>query len=336
MIPKKISLCLCLLLVLSLLFCSCGGDTEEPEDTNEGPVTHTVTFDSQGGTPVPSIFVIHGSAISEPPKPTRENSVFDGWYLGNVKWDFTRSVREDTTLVARWSDPSATFEYKINSETNEAAVVAIKGSITTSELIIPSTYKGFPVTAIGDEVFKNNLAGIVQKIFLPSTIKSVGADAFSGCENIHIDLSTAVLTEVGEFAFANCNLLGDVLLGEGLTELPAYAFMNCSSLTFVYLPSTLTRIDESVFDGCETLSTILIPSSVEEIGHGAFSDCDSLSTLFFGGTQEEFDLLMTRTNQSFNKPLLDLKEEVILYSETEPSGEGNYWHYDDTHTPKLW
>ena len=336
MTAKKIILCLCVLLTLTLLACSCGGDAEEPNDSSEEAVTHTVTFDSQGGTPVPSVQVRHGTSVSEPSVPTRENSIFEGWYYGNVKWSFFRSIEQDVTLVARWTDSGSLFEYEINSQTNEATILGIQGSLAVDQLIIPSTIKGFPVTAIGERAFEDAPATLTKGITLPSSIKAVGDYAFSGCEDIPIDTSAATFTQIGEFAFADCNLLSSISLGEGMTELPAYAFMNCEALIFVYLPSTVTRIDESAFDGCKNLSAVLIPSAVEEIGHGAFNKCESLSSLFFGGTREQFDLLLTHTHSNFNAPLFDLAEEVFLYSADEPAEKGNYWRYDETHTPKLW
>ena len=40
----------------------------------------TVTYDTQGGTPVESVRVLHGESVS-PETPTREGYRFDGWYL---------------------------------------------------------------------------------------------------------------------------------------------------------------------------------------------------------------------------------------------------------------
>ena len=67
----------------------------------------TVTFDSNGGTEVQPITVKRGETIICPDtvflKSTLENPVvFDGWYLGNKKWDFKSGVNEDMTLVAHW------------------------------------------------------------------------------------------------------------------------------------------------------------------------------------------------------------------------------------------
>lgn len=90
------------------------------EATLPAPVTHTVTFDSNGGSSVASISgVIHGNVITAPVNPTRTNYNFDGWYLdtaSTTSWNFaTDTVTSDIILYAKWtaatpsssSDPSS-------------------------------------------------------------------------------------------------------------------------------------------------------------------------------------------------------------------------------------
>jgi len=66
----------------------------------------TVTFNSNGGTPVPQAKVSSGQKIIKPTNPTRTGFVFDDWYKdeGFTKvWQFqVDTVTEDITLYARW------------------------------------------------------------------------------------------------------------------------------------------------------------------------------------------------------------------------------------------
>ena len=333
MITKKLSFLLCVLLAFSLLFSACAEDPDTTEESTE-PTTHTVIFDSQGGTPVPSAIVAHAATVPEPTPPTRENSTFLGWYVGDLRWSFTKTVREDVTLVAKWEDSSLAFDYEIVGD--HAVIKGLTSAPKESEIIIPDTIKGFPVTAIGDGAFKEAFSDEVKKISLPASITSIGEEAFRNCGSIEIFFSTASITYVGESAFANCTLLREIPLGAGLTELPMNAFMNCKSLVSVLLPSTLTYIDESVFEGCDALTTILIPASVEEVGHSAFRDCRALSTLLFEGDGVAFDAFLTRVIRQKNEAIFDCADDVCLYSENEPTDNGSYWHYDATHSPKVW
>ena len=62
-----------------------------------------VTFDTQGGSEVTSITVKKDDTIKEPEIPTKEGYIFEGWYYENQKFDFDTKIKEDITLVAKWS-----------------------------------------------------------------------------------------------------------------------------------------------------------------------------------------------------------------------------------------
>ena len=65
---------------------------------------YTVTFDTDGGTPVPpNQEVEYGLTATEPTTaPTKTGYTFDGWYLGNEKYNFSDAVEQDITLKAKW------------------------------------------------------------------------------------------------------------------------------------------------------------------------------------------------------------------------------------------
>jgi len=72
-------------------------------------ITYTVTFDSNGGSPNPTPQTVeHGGLATEPPAPTKGDSIFQGWYDDDKKWDFpTDVITRDVTLKAKWTDGTA-------------------------------------------------------------------------------------------------------------------------------------------------------------------------------------------------------------------------------------
>lgn len=66
----------------------------------------TVTFDSKGGTDVPSQNQMYGEQLELPQPPTREGYEFTGWYKDYgcyTKWNVEEdTVETDMTLYAGW------------------------------------------------------------------------------------------------------------------------------------------------------------------------------------------------------------------------------------------
>ena len=91
-------------------------------------VLYTVTFDSQGGSPVESIHNVNaGSVIAEPEEPKMEGYVFNGWHKepeGFNSWDFENyTINEDTTLYAKWSAISAPETYTVSFDSQGGSPV---------------------------------------------------------------------------------------------------------------------------------------------------------------------------------------------------------------------
>ena len=65
---------------------------------------YTVSFDSNGGSPVESQLVISGETAAAPADPTRGGLyTFAGWYLNGTRYDFSKPVTSDLKLTARWT-----------------------------------------------------------------------------------------------------------------------------------------------------------------------------------------------------------------------------------------
>lgn len=67
-------------------------------------ITHTVSFDTGGGTPVDPQTVNHGEQAIDPGTPTRDGYAFTGWLLNGEPYDFTTPVTGDVTLEAGWEE----------------------------------------------------------------------------------------------------------------------------------------------------------------------------------------------------------------------------------------
>ena len=85
------------LMILSVLLLSgCGQDE----------ICHTVSFDADGGTPVPaSQSVLDGKKVTKPTDPVKAGYIFDGWFVGDEEWSFESDVvTADIAVKASWAE----------------------------------------------------------------------------------------------------------------------------------------------------------------------------------------------------------------------------------------
>ncbi|WP_307397729.1 endo-beta-N-acetylglucosaminidase [Paenibacillus anaericanus] len=66
--------------------------------------SYNISFDSDGGAPVPAVIkAIAGAKIEEPTGVVKDGYVLEGWYNNNVKWNFAEdTVTGGMTLKAQW------------------------------------------------------------------------------------------------------------------------------------------------------------------------------------------------------------------------------------------
>ncbi|WP_291753735.1 InlB B-repeat-containing protein, partial [Lysinibacillus sp. UBA5990] len=78
-------------------------------------VKHTVSFETDGGSAVPSQSVVNGGIATMPEvEPTKAGYTFGGWYKDAVLtqvYDFTSVITEATTIYAKWNAQMYTVSF---------------------------------------------------------------------------------------------------------------------------------------------------------------------------------------------------------------------------------
>ena len=87
----------------------------------------------------------------------------------------------------------------------------------------------------------------------------------------------------------------------------------------------------TMFWDCRNLTSIVIPSSVTSIGSSAFYNCTALTTVYYGGA--DATAWSGITIGSGNTELTNAT--IYYYSASQPSGSGNFWHYENGE-PTKW
>ena len=104
---------------------------------------YTVTFNSYGGTPVPPVQEVeYGLTATKPAAPEKTGYTFDGWYLGDEKYDFSAAVEQNITLTAKW-------HVTLHNIYAYARLNSYFAPLTTSEFDTPVTLNEATLSRLG-------------------------------------------------------------------------------------------------------------------------------------------------------------------------------------------
>ncbi len=273
---------------------------------------YTVNLDYDGATEnntQQTITVTYDKTIGALPEPTKDGYAFAGWiYNENIVTSTTVWIFDVTsaTFTAQWEKVlagTAGLNYQVNNDEITCSVTGI-GTATDTDIVIPSTYEGKPVTSIGSYAFGScssltlyslmyygtsnktfSLNGqAVTELVIPNTVTSIPSFAFYYCTNItSVTIPNSVIS-IGDEAFYFCSSLTSVTIPDSVTSIGVSAFYGCSSLTSVTIPNSVTSIGVFAFDGCSSLTSVTIPDSVTSIGDEAFRGCSSLTSVTIGNS----------------------------------------------------
>lgn len=163
------------------------------------------------------------------------------------------------------------------------------------ELVIPESHNGKPVLGIRQQAFRLNTN--IRSVTIPNGVKYIGAEAFAYCTTIR-----------------------EAHIADSVEEIGISAFRDCTNLYIDFVcPENLTKVTEKMLCGNTSLKQVVIRGNVTEVSLTAFTDCTALTDIYFEGTEEKWN--------SVKRSWSDVNPTVNFYSETAPTGAGNFWHY---------
>src|SRR6266487_4604083 len=180
----------------------------------------------------------------------------------------------------------------------------------SGDVVIASTYNGYPVTSIGGYAFAGRS---LTSVTIPNSVTVIGDGAFTHCTSLTSVTIANSVTSIG-YAFSGCTSLtnlsveaanpayssldgvlfnkaqttliifppgrgGSYVIPDDVTSIGYYAFYFCTSLTSVTIPNSVTSIELRAFELCTSLTNVTIGNSVTSIGGSAFSLCTSLASV---------------------------------------------------------
>ena len=186
-------------------------------------------------------------------------------------------------------------------------------------LTLPSTLK-----TIGAEAFAyTDFSG---ELLIPDGVTSIGANAFKECDGFGglLSLPDSVKT-VGEWAFYLCKGFTGLKLSAGLTKIEKLSFAFMAGLkTEVVIPEGVTEIGEGAFE-CSYMPSVRLPSTLRKIEKQAFMYAHNLTKITLP------DGLETIGDEAFDGCYF--KKAIVLPASIKSIGKKafhRYSYYSDT------
>lgn len=175
---------------------------------------------------------------------------------------------------------------------------------------LPST-----ITSIGDEAFYNcqsltNIEGLDK-----CNLKSIGSATFSNCKALeNLDFSQSTFTNVPSKAFNGCSALAKITLPNTLTTIGGYAFYACYSIPQLDLSNTaLTTLENYALYQMRETTKFLLPDSISSIGTHAFSVSTSngaVPTILPASLKDKVNYKDAATSPWLNRKVMFTDENV--------------------------
>ena len=234
-----------LLTLFILLFQSCSSDAAMPGDPGYGHQTITVEFEA--GENVKCTY--RGGWVTTP------TLTFTG--TGDM-YDYELLLSEIST------DPVVSSDDDESSEGEDPRTKAPPWSTYRAEVVTFSE----GITHIGKSTLRYNRE--VTSVTLPSTLLSIGQNAFSGTSITAITIPESVVS-IGNLAFSNSDLV-DVVIPDSVVFLGASAFAKCIKLQHLVIGSGVTEINQGLFGNTPYLESVVIGSGVQNINRWLTTD----------------------------------------------------------------
>ena len=260
---------------------------------------YTVTFNSNGGTPVDSQTVEEGS-LATVPTTSRDGYTFASW-----NYDFTKPIMSNTEISASWTPNSGTaykVEYYLESVTEEFKFDLVHtdifageaGSTVTAEI---KNYEHFTYTSSRSKS-SGEIAGdgsLTLKLYyyrneysvqlsIPSTMGKITSDWYFQYAPYDSEIT------VSAAPFPGYKISGWFNGSDKLSSEASYTFKVSENLNlsveFEPIPEMAGYTFYSTETSCslwevndKTVSEVVIPNCVTEIDSSAFEDCLNLESI---------------------------------------------------------
>ena len=314
------------------------------------PEGKRITFDSDGGSPVPSIILSEGTIPGELPISSRNGYSFTGWYTSSgALYDASAPLTENITLTAEWEKINTPIEWFEFTEAVGGYQVRLADDVVPDDvtiLDIPETYNGKNITMIAGEGFMD-LKNLTE-VYIPKNVDAIDYRAFKDCVNlttVHFPADTDI-SRIGFEAFKGCSELKQLEVEGGASILKKIVSISNDSFAesgmtaqfeeeggLYYWGDILMGTEQTIADdySASELTEINIRQNTRVIAGWALRNCTKVASIYLPDSvvylsHEPFPKSSALETISFPAGIIELDEYNGLLpgtiKEIEVRGEG--------------
>lgn len=206
------------------------------------------------------------------------NYAFDEWALETV------TLNEGITLIGSYAFYQDAYLTGITIPSTVKSINEYAFShcpaLTNVTFAANSQLESIGKYAFGSETASYNRN--LQTFSLPSSVKTIGENAFRGTSLTTINIpNDSLLESIGDYAFLSTQLTGFTITNK-LKSIGVGAFKNLSTLETITMSqspdtSKLETIGNSAFSGCTKMTGFVLSNTLTSIGDSAFYNCQAYS-----------------------------------------------------------
>lgn len=217
-----------------------------------------------------------------------------GAYENTFAYAFTAGTVASNYVVTQVCGTLLVHNYQ--ATVKDDGTVRIDGlggeALGSTELVIPETIGGVPVTEVKEGAFMNSTCGM-ETLKLAKYCRKIGARAFHGVRTLQrvafvkvyeADGVTEAKLEIGAYAFGSTGV-SSLVVPDDVQEIGDYAFSNCGSLKRVSVGPGTTVSPKAFYR-----SGITAGAKPEVVTLGAFTVVGSTATMTVKGSGGTIDL----------------------------------------------
>ena len=213
--------------------------------------------------------------------------------------------------------------YEVNDDTHELSCIGTSDERWTG-FAPPTELENMPVTEIKEKAFKDNKN--LTSMEIPQTVKTVGAQAFAGCESLHNVKIKGNATTIAADAFKDTPDLGTILVSrDAYATYHEQGFEQCDKLVALYGSEDVVQLtdEKGMSDEVASIPTVYAPNQLSYQRQGLEPDgyatlCLPFSISQYSSVFEKVYMPLGTVIHNTAKSTPELEHFILMLQELKP------------------